>query len=474
MGCFVFESGQTVGEGSGQVEVFASVSDTGADTMTQVKFCLLAKLGTVSIDEWLLKKGLVHRNVERFVVLVNYVLAVDSRAPEIVEALDTSYDPPFKMQRSCGPKQKPLVQPEFDDMHVPELTFGNLDCLPTPGDNEIFNCVCEVELIAQVRVRDSLGLLALLFLPHPLAQGEGKEKVPVVANVFLQPMMPHPAIRSSSLPPLQSAKVSKPALQRNLAEHTADVALQYIRPGPDLDHKRALAGNKNRNLIFLQLNKSEWLPRLQIQNFQTGEIITEACMRSSDGHMTHPAYTALLFMLQGSELRYRTWKLLGRLDSGSENDDGSSQASCLMKTLGRRTSATLNTSSTCITQVGQLFQSFSSTLVLIVLVTLIFCLILLSLTTFHIHKRKMKKRKMQKAQEEYERDHCTRSSNSSSQHPETGVQVEAPQGRDSRLGRTPEDSEIQHPSSSAAPSSQQARACLDTAGAGLLQTVILS
>lgn len=45
------------------------------------------------------------------------------------------------------------------------------------GDNEIFNCVCEVELIAQVRVRDSLGLLALLFLPHPLAQGEGKEKV---------------------------------------------------------------------------------------------------------------------------------------------------------------------------------------------------------------------------------------------------------------------------------------------------------
>lgn len=29
MGCFVFESGQTVGEGSGQVEVFASVSDTG-------------------------------------------------------------------------------------------------------------------------------------------------------------------------------------------------------------------------------------------------------------------------------------------------------------------------------------------------------------------------------------------------------------------------------------------------------------
>ncbi|XP_010021917.1 PREDICTED: uncharacterized protein C11orf87 homolog [Nestor notabilis] len=136
-----------------------------------------------------------------------------------------------------------------------------------------------------------------------------------------------------------------------------------------------------------------------------------------------------------------------------------------------RTSATLNSSSTCITQVGQLFQSFSSTVVLIVLVTLIFCLILLSLTTFHIHKRKMKKRKMQKAQEEYERDHCTRSSNSSSRPTGTG---EAPQGRDSRLGRPPQDSEIQRPSPSAAPSSQQARACLDTAGAGLLQTVILS
>lgn len=140
-----------------------------------------------------------------------------------------------------------------------------------------------------------------------------------------------------------------------------------------------------------------------------------------------------------------------------------------------RTSATLNTSSTCITQVGQLFQSFSSTLVLIVLVTVIFCLILLSLTTFHIHKRKMKKRKMQKAQEEYERDHCTRSSsNSSSQHPGMGVQGEAPQGRDSRLGRPSQDSEIQRSSPSAAPSSQQARACLDTAGAGLLHTVILS
>uniref|UniRef100_A0A8B9US78 Chromosome 11 open reading frame 87 n=2 Tax=Anas TaxID=8835 RepID=A0A8B9US78_9AVES len=140
-----------------------------------------------------------------------------------------------------------------------------------------------------------------------------------------------------------------------------------------------------------------------------------------------------------------------------------------------RTSATLNASSTCIAQVGQLFQSFSSTLVLIVLVTLIFCLILLSLTTFHIHKRKMKKRKMQKAQEEYERDHCTRSSSSGSrQHPGTGARGEAPQGRDSRLGRPPQDSEIQRPSPSAAPSSQQPRASLDTAGAGLLQTVILS
>ncbi|KFW80012.1 Uncharacterized protein C11orf87 [Manacus vitellinus] len=139
-----------------------------------------------------------------------------------------------------------------------------------------------------------------------------------------------------------------------------------------------------------------------------------------------------------------------------------------------RTSTTLNTSTTCITQVGQLFQSFSSTLVLIVLVTLIFCLILLSLTTFHIHKRKMKKRKMQKAQEEYERDHCARSSNSSSQHPGTVVQGEAAQGRDSRLGRPPQDLEIQRSSSSAAPVSQQAQVCLDTAGAGLLQTEILS
>ncbi|XP_054246456.1 uncharacterized protein C11orf87 homolog [Indicator indicator] len=139
-----------------------------------------------------------------------------------------------------------------------------------------------------------------------------------------------------------------------------------------------------------------------------------------------------------------------------------------------KTSATSNTSSTCITQVGQLFQSFSSTVVLIVLVTLIFCLILLSLTTFHIHKRKMKKRKMQKAQEEYERDHCTRSSNSSSQHTGMGVQGEAPQGRDSRLGRPSQDLEIKRPSPSTASSSQPTQGCLDAAGAGLLQTVILS
>ncbi|XP_052527285.1 uncharacterized protein C11orf87 homolog [Tympanuchus pallidicinctus] len=135
-----------------------------------------------------------------------------------------------------------------------------------------------------------------------------------------------------------------------------------------------------------------------------------------------------------------------------------------------RTSATSNASSTCITQVGQLFQSFSSTLVLIVLVTLIFCLILLSLTTFHIHKRKMKKRKMQKAQEEYERDHCARSSGGS-RHPAPG---ETPAERDSRLGRPLRDSEIQRPPPMAAPSSQPAQAALDTAGVGLLQTVILS
>ena len=59
-------------------------------------------------------------------------------------------------------------------------------------------------------------------------------------------------------------------------------------------------------------------------------------MRSSDGHMTHPAYTALPFTLQGVRLRHRAWKLLGRLGSGTEKEKGSSQASCLLKTLGRR------------------------------------------------------------------------------------------------------------------------------------------
>ncbi|XP_032639878.1 uncharacterized protein C11orf87 homolog [Chelonoidis abingdonii] len=134
-----------------------------------------------------------------------------------------------------------------------------------------------------------------------------------------------------------------------------------------------------------------------------------------------------------------------------------------------RTSASSNASSTCIAQVGQLFQSFSSTLVLIVLVTLIFCLILLSLTTFHIHKRKMKKRKMQRAQEEYERDHC-----SSSSRPKAGIQGETPPGRNPRLGNSTQDSGIQHPSPPEPRSAHPARSCLDTASAGLLQTVVLS
>ncbi|XP_063807662.1 uncharacterized protein C11orf87 homolog [Pseudophryne corroboree] len=63
--------------------------------------------------------------------------------------------------------------------------------------------------------------------------------------------------------------------------------------------------------------------------------------------------------------------------------------------------------SICATEVEPLFQSFSSTLVLIVLATVIFCLVVLSLSTFHMHKSKMKKRKIEKAQEEYERDHCS-------------------------------------------------------------------
>ena len=50
------------------------------------------------------------------------------------------------------------------------------------GENEIFNCIYEAELIAQVRLRDCLGLLALLSLPHPSAEGEGKEEVPMVGQ----------------------------------------------------------------------------------------------------------------------------------------------------------------------------------------------------------------------------------------------------------------------------------------------------
>lgn len=39
-----------------------------------------------------------------------------------------------------------------------------------------------VELIAQVRLRNCLGLLALRPLPHPPAEGEGKEEVPMVGQ----------------------------------------------------------------------------------------------------------------------------------------------------------------------------------------------------------------------------------------------------------------------------------------------------
>lgn len=154
---------------------------------------------------------------------------------------------------------------------------------------------------------------------------------------------------------------------------------------------------------------------------------------------------------------------------------------------------------TCITQVGQqLFQSFSSTLVLIVLVTLIFCLIVLSLSTFHIHKRRMKKRKMQRAQEEYERDHCS-GSRSSGGLPRPGGQAPT-HARETRLERQPQDSAFCAPSNTTssssssspglpcngpstsappppAPSPQGAHAassCLDPAGEGLLQTVVLS
>uniref|UniRef100_A0A8D0GLL2 Chromosome 11 open reading frame 87 n=1 Tax=Sphenodon punctatus TaxID=8508 RepID=A0A8D0GLL2_SPHPU len=144
----------------------------------------------------------------------------------------------------------------------------------------------------------------------------------------------------------------------------------------------------------------------------------------------------------------------------------------LQPCLLNRTSASSNaSSSTCITQVGQLFQSFSSTLVLIVLVTLICCLILLSLTTFHIHKRKMKKRKMQKAQEEYERDHCSGSNPGAG----AGARNEIPQGRETRLGRTSEDSAIQRyfPPPEPDESAHPARSCLDTDSGELLQTTVV-
>ncbi|XP_019324783.1 uncharacterized protein C11orf87 homolog isoform X1 [Panthera pardus] len=154
---------------------------------------------------------------------------------------------------------------------------------------------------------------------------------------------------------------------------------------------------------------------------------------------------------------------------------------------------------TCITQVGQqLFQSFSSTLVLIVLVTLIFCLIVLSLSTFHIHKRRMKKRKMQRAQEEYERDHCSSNRGGRGLPPAASGQAPAP-AKETRLERQPRDFAFCAPSDASssssapglpcqgprapppppppAPSPQGAHAassCLDTAGEGLLQTVVLS
>ncbi|XP_006833866.1 PREDICTED: uncharacterized protein C11orf87 homolog [Chrysochloris asiatica] len=150
---------------------------------------------------------------------------------------------------------------------------------------------------------------------------------------------------------------------------------------------------------------------------------------------------------------------------------------------------------TCITQVGQqLFQSFSSTLVLIILVTLIFCLIVLSLSTFHIHKRRMKKRKMQRAQEEYERDHCSGSHRGGGLS-QAGSQAPA-HGKETRLERQPQDSAFCGPSNASSSSSSPgfqgpcpppppppvpspqgahtASSCLDTAGEGLLQTVVLS
>nr|XP_017511920.2 uncharacterized protein C11orf87 homolog isoform X1 [Manis javanica] len=152
---------------------------------------------------------------------------------------------------------------------------------------------------------------------------------------------------------------------------------------------------------------------------------------------------------------------------------------------------------TCITQVGQqLFQSFSSTLVLIVLVTLIFCLIVLSLSTFHIHKRRMKKRKMQRAQEEYERDHCS-GNRGGGALPPAGGQAPA-HAKETRLERQPRDLALRAPSGAGASSpppgplcqgpcappppppapgprgARAASSCLDQAGEGLLQTVVLS
>lgn len=49
----------------------------------------------------------------------------------------------------------------------------------------------------------------------------------------------------------------------------------------------------------LQLIQSEVYPRLQKYSFQNGEIITGKCTSFSDGHMMHPAYTALPFTLWG-------------------------------------------------------------------------------------------------------------------------------------------------------------------------------
>ncbi|XP_034270486.1 uncharacterized protein C11orf87 homolog [Pantherophis guttatus] len=145
-------------------------------------------------------------------------------------------------------------------------------------------------------------------------------------------------------------------------------------------------------------------------------------------------------------------------------ESGFSLPPCLLN----RTSGSSNASGTCITQMGQFFQSFSSTFVLIVLVALICCLILLSLITFHIHKRKMKKRKMQKAQEEYERDHCSTST-------QAGDSCEIPQGKESPSpGKIAQDSSIPSPSAPEAQNPHPERLDLETDTPGLLQTVVLS